>query len=169
MKMVHFVPLPKLPSTRETAEVMLLYVFCLRGFPKDVMSDRGHSLPHDLRKPSTLSWALQSASPPDTIPSPEARLSPDRTMFPCLPESSNMEQPALFCLQCTYGYQPPLFPALEEEVGVPSVQALIHQCCRIWNRARQVLLQSSARTKRAADCRLITARSYRPGQKVWLS
>lgn len=51
--------------------------------------------------------------------------------------------------QC--GYEPPLFPILEEEVSIPSAQALICLCHRIWNGARQVLLQSSARTKRAAD------------------
>ena len=40
-KMVHFIPLSKLPSTKETTEVMLRHVFRLRGFPKDVASDRG--------------------------------------------------------------------------------------------------------------------------------
>ena len=40
-KMVHFIPLPKLPSAKETAEVMLRHVFRLHGFPKDVVSDRG--------------------------------------------------------------------------------------------------------------------------------
>lgn len=39
--MVHFVPLPKLPSTKETAEVMLRHVFRLHGFPKDVVPDWG--------------------------------------------------------------------------------------------------------------------------------
>ncbi|KAI3361893.1 hypothetical protein L3Q82_002216 [Scortum barcoo] len=28
--------------------------------------------------------------------------------------------------QCAYGFQPPLFPDLEEEVSCPSVQAFIH-------------------------------------------
>lgn len=39
--MVHFVPLPKLPSTKEMAEVMLRHVFCLHGCPKDMVSDQG--------------------------------------------------------------------------------------------------------------------------------
>lgn len=40
-KMVHFVPLPKLPSAKETAEVVLSHVFRLHGFPSDVVSDCG--------------------------------------------------------------------------------------------------------------------------------
>ena len=39
--MVHVVPLPKLPSAKETAEVMLSHVFRLHGLPQDVVSDRG--------------------------------------------------------------------------------------------------------------------------------
>ncbi|KAI3362601.1 hypothetical protein L3Q82_001687 [Scortum barcoo] len=40
-KMAHFVPLPKLPSAKETAELMLTHVFRLHGLPVDVVSDRG--------------------------------------------------------------------------------------------------------------------------------
>lgn len=39
--MAHFIPLAKLPSAKETAEVMLLHVFRLPGFPRDAVSDRG--------------------------------------------------------------------------------------------------------------------------------
>ena len=40
-KMVHFIPMPKLPSAKGTAEAVLLHVFCIHGFPKYVVSDRG--------------------------------------------------------------------------------------------------------------------------------
>lgn len=40
-KMVHFVPMPKLPSAKETAEVILQHVVHLHGFPVDMVSDRG--------------------------------------------------------------------------------------------------------------------------------
>lgn len=39
-KMVNFVLLLKLPSTKET-EVVLHSVFCLHDFPRDILSDRG--------------------------------------------------------------------------------------------------------------------------------
>ncbi|KAL0170806.1 hypothetical protein M9458_035402, partial [Cirrhinus mrigala] len=39
-KAVHFIPLPKLPSARETAQLMTDHVFRLHGLPTDVVSDR---------------------------------------------------------------------------------------------------------------------------------
>ena len=40
-KMTHFVPLPKLPSAKETAQLVLEHVFRVHGLPRDVVSDRG--------------------------------------------------------------------------------------------------------------------------------
>ena len=40
-KAAHFVALPKLPSARETAQLMIDHVFKLHGLPQDVVSDRG--------------------------------------------------------------------------------------------------------------------------------
>ena len=39
--MAHFVPLPKCPLAKETAELVLQHVFRLHGLPSDVVSDRG--------------------------------------------------------------------------------------------------------------------------------
>lgn len=40
-KMAHFIPLAKLPSAEQTAELMIHGVFQLHGFPTDNVSDRG--------------------------------------------------------------------------------------------------------------------------------
>ena len=40
-KMARFIALPKLPSAKETAEIMMNNVFKVHGFPKDIVSDRG--------------------------------------------------------------------------------------------------------------------------------
>uniref|UniRef100_A0A8C1BM78 Gypsy retrotransposon integrase-like protein 1 n=1 Tax=Cyprinus carpio carpio TaxID=630221 RepID=A0A8C1BM78_CYPCA len=40
-KAVHFIPLPKLPSARETATIVLDHVFRIHGLPVNVVSDRG--------------------------------------------------------------------------------------------------------------------------------
>uniref|UniRef100_A0A8D3E3V3 Gypsy retrotransposon integrase-like protein 1 n=1 Tax=Scophthalmus maximus TaxID=52904 RepID=A0A8D3E3V3_SCOMX len=40
-KMAHFVPLVKLPSAKETAQLIIHHVFRLHGLPIDVVSDRG--------------------------------------------------------------------------------------------------------------------------------
>lgn len=39
--MAHFVPLQKLPSAKETAQLLVQHVFRLHGLPMDVVSDRG--------------------------------------------------------------------------------------------------------------------------------
>lgn len=39
--MIHFIPLPKLPLAKETAEVMFLHMFRFHGVPRDIVSDRG--------------------------------------------------------------------------------------------------------------------------------
>ncbi|KAI3353673.1 hypothetical protein L3Q82_004917 [Scortum barcoo] len=40
-KMTHFIPLAKLPSAKETANVMIHHVFRIHGLPTDIASDRG--------------------------------------------------------------------------------------------------------------------------------
>lgn len=40
-KMVHFVPLPKLPTAFEPANHLIVHVFRLHGIPTDIVSDRG--------------------------------------------------------------------------------------------------------------------------------
>lgn len=39
-KMVHFIPLGKLPSAKRTAEVMIQHIFWLHGLPRDIALDR---------------------------------------------------------------------------------------------------------------------------------
>ncbi len=40
-KATHFIPLPKLPSARETAVAVIYHVFRMHGLPTDVVSDWG--------------------------------------------------------------------------------------------------------------------------------
>ena len=40
-KMVHFIPMRKLPSAKGTAEAVFSHVFWIHGFPKDLVSERG--------------------------------------------------------------------------------------------------------------------------------
>ncbi len=41
LKATHFIPLPKLPSARETAVAVIDHVFRIHGLPTNVVSDRG--------------------------------------------------------------------------------------------------------------------------------
>jgi hypothetical protein len=40
-KAAHFIMLPKLPSARETAQLVIQHVLHLHGLPLDIVSDRG--------------------------------------------------------------------------------------------------------------------------------
>ena len=46
-KMAHFIPLPKLPDARETAEIVLQHVFRLHGLPKTSFQTEGPSFRPD--------------------------------------------------------------------------------------------------------------------------
>ena len=41
-KMAHFLPVPKRPSAKETAQLLLTHFIQLHGMLVDVVSDRGH-------------------------------------------------------------------------------------------------------------------------------
>ncbi|XP_034456240.1 uncharacterized protein LOC117770697 [Hippoglossus hippoglossus] len=94
---------------------------------------------------------------------------PDRTLQPGAGDRTPLCATGLSPFQCVYGYQPPLFPELEEEITVPSAQALVCRCHLTWRRARAALLRTSSRYKRVADKCRSQALHYRVGQRVWLS
>ncbi|XP_057210444.1 uncharacterized protein LOC130566748 [Triplophysa rosa] len=71
--------------------------------------------------------------------------------------------------ECSLGYQPPLFPSQELDAAVPSALAFVWWCHRTWTRAREVLAQTSLKTKTAADRHLVSPPAYVCGQRVWLS
>lgn len=184
-KMAHFIPMSKLPSA------MLHHVFRIHGFPRDVVSDRGPQFTAQFwRAFCTLigaSVSLSSGHHPQSNGQTERLNQELETSLRCLaphnPSSWSKQltwveyahnslpcsSSGLSPFQCTYGYQPPLFPALEKEVNVPSAQALVRRCRRTWARARNTLLRSSNRYKKAADRRRMPAPAYSVGQKVWLS
>lgn len=53
--------------------------------------------------------------------------------------------------ECVYGYQPPLFQALEWKAAVLSAVTLIQQCHRVGVSAKRTLLRTSASYKVEAD------------------
>eukprot|EP00066_Takifugu_rubripes_P023495 XP_011612761.1 PREDICTED: uncharacterized protein LOC105417894 [Takifugu rubripes] len=68
--------------------------------------------------------------------------------------------------KCAYGFQPPLFPALEREASCPSVEAFIPRCRQTWTQARAALLRAADRYSMAANRRRSRAPTYLVGQKV---
>lgn len=190
-KMTHFVPLSKLPSAKETAQLILLHVFRLHGLPIDVVSDRGPQFTSAFWKEFCrllgATASLSSGFHPQTNGQTERMNQEMETALRCVVSknpSSWSEQllwveyahnsltssaTGLSPFQCCYGYQPPLFPALEGEVTCPSASAFVRRCRRTWNQARTALLRASDRYSATANRRRTPAPAYQVGQKVWLS
>uniref|UniRef100_A0A8C4ZXL3 Gypsy retrotransposon integrase-like protein 1 n=1 Tax=Gadus morhua TaxID=8049 RepID=A0A8C4ZXL3_GADMO len=188
---VHLVPLPKLPSAKETADLLVQHVFRLHGLPVDVVSDRGPQFTSNFwRAFCNLLGArvsLSSGFHPQSNGQSERANQQMETALRCLtsqdPTAWSLQLPwveysmnslpsastGLSPFQCCLGYQPPLFPTQEEEVGVPSAQTFIRRCRRTWRRTRAAILRSQTRMKSQADRRRIKAPHYTQGQRVWLS
>ncbi|KAL0192324.1 hypothetical protein M9458_010620, partial [Cirrhinus mrigala] len=190
-KAVHFIPLTKLPSAKETAQVVIDHVFQIHGLPEDVVSDRGPQfVSHFWRefcRQIGASASLSSGFHPQTNGQTKRANQDLGWMLRCLashnpsswsqqltwaeyahnslPVSSTGMSPFMCCL----GYQPPLFPSQGAEAAVPSVQAFIQRCRRTWRRARETLIRTRGRTKTAADRRRRLTPRYICGQRVWLS
>ncbi len=190
-KAVHFIPLPKLPSARETAQLMVDHVFRLHGLPVDVVSDRGPQFASRFWKEFCrqigASASLSSGFHPQTNGQCERANQDLERMLRCLTSNN----PSSWCQQlswieyarnslpvaasgmspfeCSVGYKPPLFPSQEPDAAVPSTLAFVQCCRRTWERVREILLRTAGRTKAAADRRRSPPPTYVCGQRVWLS
>ncbi|KAG1953738.1 retrotransposable element [Pimephales promelas] len=190
-KAAHFIPLPKLPSAKETVVSVIDHVFRLHGLPTDVVSDRGPQFVSKFwREFCRLLGATVSLSsgfhPQSNGQTERANQDLERTLR-CLvsknPSSWSQQlsmveyahntlpvsSTGLSPFECSVGYQPPIFPSLESEVTVPSAHAFVQRCRRTWTRARETLLQVGARTKVKADRHRRRPPVYVVGSKVWLS
>lgn len=139
-KMVHFIALPKLPSAKETAEVLPNQVFRLHGLPRDIVSDWGPQFIAkfwaELCKLLGISVNLSLGLHPETNGQSE-RLNQQletglRILCSHKPSSwtknlvwveyahNSLPSAAtsLTPFQTVYGYQPPLFSSQEDEVLV---------------------------------------------------
>ncbi|KAK2885164.1 hypothetical protein Q8A73_021638 [Channa argus] len=190
-KAVHFVPLPKLPTATETAELITQHVLRLHGIPRDIVSDRGPQFVSQVWKAfckalgATVS--LSSGFHPQSNGQTERANQSLETALRCVTSSNpatwssfipwieyahnslTSSATGLSPFMCSLGYQPPMFPNQETEIAVPSVNAHIRRCRRLWKEAQAALLRTTQRNKRLADRRRIPAPTYTPANLIFVS
>ena len=190
-KSVHFVALPKLPTALETADLLVHHVVRLHGIPLDIVSDRGPQFISEVWKSFCqalgASVSLTSGYHPQSNGQTERANQDLEAALRCVAaknpsswsthlvwveyahNSLSCAATGLSPFEGAFGYQPPLFPSEEADIAVPSVQAHLRRCRKVWKDARAALLSSVDRNRRYADRRRIPAPVYQPGQQVWLS
>ena len=190
-KTAHSIPVPKLPSPKQTAELMVLQVFRLHGLPSDIESDHGPQFSAQFWK---AFCKLIGASPslslgfhPQTNGQTERANQKLEVSLRCMTSQDppywskslpwveyahNSLPTSAICLSpfhCCLGFQLPLFPSQEEEVAVPSAQAFVQRCKRTWSRARTQLLRSLGAFKKQTDRHRSAAPAYKVGQRMMFS
>lgn len=190
-KSVHFVPLPKLPSAFETANLLVQHVFKLHGIPQDIVSDRGPQFTSQVWKAfcqalgATVS--LTSGYHPQSNGQTERANQDLEAALRCVsakhPASWSNHLPwveyshntlvstatGMSPFMAANGYQPPLFPTQENAVAVPSIQGHLRRARRVWHEVRAALSRTAQRNRQLADRHRVPAPDYKPDQRVWLS
>ncbi len=156
----------------ETANLLTVHVIRLHGIPSDIVSDCGpqfiSQVWREFCKALGATASLSSGFHPQTNGQTEranqeleaalrcmtsAIPSPWSTMLPWI-EYAHNSLPCSVCLspfEDILGYQPPLFPAHETELAVPSVQDLIYHGKEVWTGTQRALERSQQSAQDSAD------------------
>lgn len=190
-KMAHFVPLLKLPTAKDTAQLLVQHVFQLHSLPLDVMSHRGPQFSSvfwsEFCKLLWVTPSLSSGFYPQSNGQTERMNQDLEVSLWCMVswdpacwssllvrvEYTHKSLPSLTTgispFQCVFSYQPPLFWSLNADVSCSSALAYIRQCRRMWAQARATIRRPTGFYTTQANRRRIPAPVYRVSQKVWFS
>ncbi len=172
-KSCRLIPLPKLPTTLEPAEVLCSYVFRFYGLPDDIVSDR---VPQFTSRAWTaffkflnVNISLTSFYYPESNGQTE-RLNQEVTRFlrsychlnqadwsrylfwaEYAQNSLHKTSTGLIPFQCVLGFQPPRFPWSGEPSELPAVNDCLRRSEITWNEAHTHLQRAVRKQKEQAD------------------
>ncbi|KAL0151606.1 hypothetical protein M9458_053089 [Cirrhinus mrigala] len=190
-KACRFIPLPKLPTAWETAQILLHQVFRFYGLPEDIVSDRGPQFTSRVWRAFcsqlNINVSLTSGYHPQSNGQVE-RLNQELTKFLrayCYLKQSDwsdyivwaeyaqnsLKKPStqLTPFQCILGFQPPLFPWSGETTNLPTVDSWLRRSEATWDATHASLRRAIQRVTRQANRLRRDAPQYQVGQWVWLS
>ncbi|KAI3355553.1 hypothetical protein L3Q82_018388 [Scortum barcoo] len=183
-KAAHFVALAKLPTARETADLLANHVVRLHGIPRDIVSDRGPQFISQVWKSFCTglgaSVSLTSGFHPQSNGQTERT---NQDLESALPHCVTAGNQSTWCtylpwvelahnslvssatgvspFEASLGYQPPLFPRQEQELAVPSIQHHLQRCkAAVWQRTQAALEATVQRNRRSADKHRLPAPQY---------
>uniref|UniRef100_A0A3B3H4X2 Gypsy retrotransposon integrase-like protein 1 n=1 Tax=Oryzias latipes TaxID=8090 RepID=A0A3B3H4X2_ORYLA len=189
-KLVHAIPLRKLPSAKELAVLVSQHLFRLHGLPQNITSDRGPQFVAAFWREFCcllgIKVSLSSGFHPQTNGQVERYNQDLETTLRALcsknPRTWSSQLPwaeyshnflintsGYSPFQAAYGYQPPLFPHQEQLAASSGPAAFLRRCRRTWSRYRLKLLQNQERFTAVANRRRSAAPEYKVGDRVWLS
>uniref|UniRef100_A0A8C6LIV7 Integrase catalytic domain-containing protein n=1 Tax=Nothobranchius furzeri TaxID=105023 RepID=A0A8C6LIV7_NOTFU len=185
----HLVSLKPLPSSAETANLLIKHVFRLHGIPSEILSDRG---PQFIARVWTefathlgAQVSLTSGFRPQTNGQCERLNQELEAMLRCVcssnPSSWSSELPWMEYahnshtfsstgqspFEISLGYQPPLFPS--DSASPITVPQFLRRVRCTWNQTRLALQRTADHNRRIADQHRRPAPAYAPGDLVWLS
>nr|XP_061820705.1 uncharacterized protein LOC133609211 [Nerophis lumbriciformis] len=156
--MADVIALPKLPTSLETAQLSVRYVFCIHCIPLDLVSDRRPQFVSRVwgafckALGASLRLARQSKS--------------TRTWRLCYTASTLLQWPLIFP-----GLSTPTTPSSarpqEADVFVPSIH--LRWSHWVWRDTHAALCRTAEGNRLLADRHRIPTLDYRPGRAVWLS
>lgn len=189
-KACHLIPLPKIPTASQTADLLMQHVFRIHDFPQDMVSDRGSQFTSRFWKSFGrligASISLSSGFHPQSNGQTERVNQEIEKTLRCMVSNKTAWSSQLVWaefahntlhhsslgmshFECQFDPPPPLFPEQEPEVRVPAAAQLVQRCRRVWRRARVALLRANQQKQRHANRLRRMGPSLRPGQRVWLS
>uniref|UniRef100_A0A096M8A1 Gypsy retrotransposon integrase-like protein 1 n=1 Tax=Poecilia formosa TaxID=48698 RepID=A0A096M8A1_POEFO len=184
-KSCHLIPLRKLPTSSQTAHLLIKHVFRLHGIPMEILSDRGPQFVSQVWRQFCTALgakvALSSGYHPQTNGQTERMNQELEATLRCLTASNPADwsqylpwaeyahnshvsaATGLSPFEVSLGYQPPLLPSDEEMISVTSAQHHIRRCQKVWRDTIAALNNTAAQNKRIADRKRAPAPSYAVG------